>query len=79
MLISARNLLNLTCSLFSDMAFLAFGGVISSILSSTFSIEWYFLIIASAVLGQTPGAPGILSELSPINAFISINSEGVTP
>ena len=27
---------------------------------------------------QTPGNPGILSEVSPINAFRSINSVGVT-
>ena len=36
-------------------------------------------IISMLVFHVSPGAPGILSEVSPISAFISINSSGVTP
>ena len=42
------------------------------------SKEPYVTIKSVAVLGPTLGTPGILSEVSPINAFNSINWIGVT-
>ena len=35
--------------------------------------------MADAVFGPTPGAPGMLSDVSPISALTSMNSSGVTP
>ena len=63
------------CSFKASLFLLFF---ISSACSNAFSIEPYSLIIVVAPFSPIPGTPGILSEESPISAFTSINSLGVT-
>ena len=70
---------NLASSIFSASAFDALGGLSSLTCSIAFSIEWYSCIIFVAVFSPIEGTPGTLSEVSPISAFTSINSFGVTP
>ena len=46
---------------------------------NAFSIDPYSEIIFVAVFSPILGTPGILSDVSPISAFTSINSVGLTP
>ena len=63
-------------SLFSTSRSFSFLPEISSIWSYTDSRLPYSVINLRAVFSPTPGTPGILSEESPIRAFISITLSG---
>ena len=63
-------------SLFSTRRSFNFLPEILSIFSYTDSKSPYSLINLRAVFSPTPGTPGILSEESPISAFISITLSG---
>ena len=70
---------NIACSLYVVKFSLNFLPLISSILLNTPSTDPYVWISLNAVFSPIPGTPGILSDLSPISPFTSINWVGVTP